>query len=97
LQDLPSSWDDVRFIDGYPGKFMIVARKKGTKWYIAGINGEAEEKKWEIDVSFIKQKKIDLITDDDSNFFHRATLTPTNGKIEITVKPNGGFVGVVDL
>ena len=97
LQDLPSSWDDVRFIDGYPGKFMIVARKKGTKWYIAGINGEAGEKKWEIDVSFIKQKKIDLITDDDSNFFHRATLIPTNGKIEIKVKPNGGFVGVVDL
>jgi alpha-glucosidase len=96
LQDLPSSWDDVHFIDGYPGKFMIVARKKGTKWYIAGINGEASEKKWEIDVSFIGQKRIHLITDDDSHFFDRSNVTPTNGKIEITVKPNGGFVGVVD-
>ncbi len=40
LQQLPNNWDDVKFIDGYPGKYAVIARKSGNKWYVAGINGE---------------------------------------------------------
>ena len=40
LQELPTTWEDVKFIDGYPGKLVILARKSGNNWYVAGINGE---------------------------------------------------------
>ena len=41
LRDVPARWDDVQFIDGYPGKYLVLARKAGNKWYIAGINNES--------------------------------------------------------
>jgi hypothetical protein len=97
LQELPTRWDDIHFIDGYPGKFMILARRKGTKWYIAGLNGERTEKKWKIDLSFLKEKTIRLITDNDTDLFSQQQIPfPSNKKLELTVKPNGGFVAVVD-
>src|SRR5690606_17030037 len=53
LRALPNSWDDVKFIDGYPGKYVIIARKSGDNWYIAGINGEMQEKQLALNLSFI--------------------------------------------
>ncbi|HEV8283896.1 MAG TPA: glycoside hydrolase family 97 catalytic domain-containing protein [Chitinophagaceae bacterium] len=98
LQNLPTHWDDVHFIDGYPGKYMIIARRSGTKWYIAGMNGEASEKEWEFDLSFLKQKKLTLIIDgeNDQLFTQKSVTIPSNGKLKLTVKPNGGFAAVIN-
>ena len=41
MKQVPTTWDDVLFIDGYPGKFAIMARRAGDKWYVAGINAES--------------------------------------------------------
>lgn len=38
MKNVPTTWDDVKFIDGYPGKYCILARRAGSKWYVAGIN-----------------------------------------------------------
>ena len=40
MKEVPTTWDEVRFIDGYPGKYVILARRHGDKWYIAGVNEE---------------------------------------------------------
>jgi hypothetical protein len=37
LKKVPTTWDEVRFIDGYPGKYIVLARRSGTKWYVAGV------------------------------------------------------------
>ena len=39
LSELPAAWDETRFIAGYPGEYVILARRSGNKWYLAGING----------------------------------------------------------
>ncbi|HVF16169.1 MAG TPA: glycoside hydrolase family 97 catalytic domain-containing protein, partial [Steroidobacteraceae bacterium] len=44
LKQVPSVWDDVRFIDGFPGKYVVIARRAEKRWYIVGINGEREAK-----------------------------------------------------
>lgn len=54
LRDVPTQWDEVRFLSGYPGKDIVLARRKGDTWYIAGINGEAVEKTFTLDLSFAK-------------------------------------------
>ena len=41
---LPSVWDETRFISGYPGESVVLARRSGDTWYIAGINGTDEPK-----------------------------------------------------
>ena len=100
LRTLPNTWDDVKFIDGYPGKLFVVARKAGNKWYIAGINGENIEKEIALDINFLKNKKGELIisgiTDNDEPAFDiKSILVPASGKLKVTLKANDGFVMVI--
>jgi hypothetical protein len=96
LQSFPSGWEDTKLIDGYPGKFVVMARKAGSKWYIAGINGEAGAKTVTFDMAEYKGKKASLITDDDEPLsFTRTEITP-NADFKINMKAFGGFVIVVE-
>lgn len=96
LRELPNAWDDTKFIDGFPGKLAIVARKAGDRWYVVGINGENEDKKVNLDLSFINKKQGTLHTDGQERLsFHSETIEiPSNGHYEAIIKPNGGFVMV---
>ena len=40
MKDVPTTWDETKFIDGYPGKFVILARRSGDKWYVAGVTAD---------------------------------------------------------
>ena len=44
LGHLPSVWDETRFVSGYPGENIVIARRSGSTWYVAGINGTDEDK-----------------------------------------------------
>ena len=102
LRKLPNSWDDIKFLDGYPGKLYVVARKAGNKWYVAGINGEDVEKNLTLDLSFLKNKKATLIvssdnpTGDEPSFDQKTIVVPATGKMNITLKKNDGFVAVFE-
>jgi alpha-glucosidase len=96
LQSFPSGWEDTKLIDGYPGKFVVMARKAGSKWYIAGINGEASTKTITFDMAKYKGKKVSLITDGDEPLsFTRMEMTP-NADFKIVMEAFGGFVIVVE-
>lgn len=43
LSNLPTAWDETRLLEGEPGKYVVMARRKGSTWYIAGINGTDKE------------------------------------------------------
>jgi hypothetical protein len=97
LRKLPENWDDVKFIDGYPGKFYVVARKCGNKWYVAGINGEKTDKHLSLDLSFLKNKNGEVIASgnaiaDEPSFDVKKVSIPSDGKLDITLKGNDGFV-----
>jgi hypothetical protein len=91
---LPTHWDDVRFLDGYPGKQVVIARRSGNKWFIGGINGEEVAKTIEVDLSSFKIKKALLITDgtDSLSFTSSPLDISKQTKQSIKVQPNGGFV-----
>ncbi len=96
LQNFPAAWDDTKLIDGYPGKFVVMARKSGSKWYIAGINGENADKLINIDFSKFNAKSAEVITDEDqgSNFITGAIDLKSPPPVKM--KPYGGFVIVVE-
>lgn len=100
LRALPDYWEDVRFIDGYPGKLFVVARKSGESWYVAGINGENVEKTLTLDLSFLKNKTGQLIANgsndggDEPSFTETTVNLPSSGELEIELKGNDGFVAV---
>lgn len=96
LQDLPGHWDDVKFIDGYPGKFIVLARRSGNRWYIAGINAEKEEKKINIDLAPFKKGSGRLITDTDGEGLFRELPLFTSARMGVKIKPNGGFIAILE-
>lgn len=94
MKRVPSVWDDTKFIDGYPGKLAVLARKGEGRWYIAGINGENNEKSLSLDLSSVPSGGDGfLITDGNGQLFERQTVKLTaDKKVSVTLKPNGGFV-----
>ena len=100
LQKIPAYWDDVKFLEGYPGKLYVVARRAGNKWYVAGINGENSQKELKLDLSFIKNKKGTIISTGSDNgepsFNSKAFNVPSTGEMSIILKGNDGFVAVFE-
>jgi hypothetical protein len=98
LRKLPNNWDDVKFLEGFPGKYAVIARRSGNRWYIAGINGDKNEKKINLDISSFKKSRATLFTDGTgSELFSKAILnTAKQKKCDITLNANGGFVMVLE-
>jgi hypothetical protein len=93
MRSLPETWDDVKFIDGYPGKYVVLARKKDNIWYIAGINGENSECKLTLTAPFINHisKGTIIIDSNDKNELIKSDIDLSK-QIDITMSPYGGFV-----
>ena len=89
LKDIPTLWDESKLLAGYPGKDVVMARRKGDTWFITGLNGEDKAKDITLDLSFLKKDGY-MITDGNKTLFEDSTVKP--GKTTITLKPYGGFV-----
>lgn len=96
MKDVPTLWDEVRFIDGYPGKYAIIARRAGQKWFVAGINAQKEPLKTKIDLSpfFAKGSTVTAYTDDAILNGSVKTLKIGKKPIAVTIPENGGLVFV---
>jgi hypothetical protein len=91
LRNLPGQWDESRFVDGFPGKFVVIARRSGESWYVAGINAEDKPRQIKLDLSFIERSRGLAIFDGESpREFEQARAVP--GEQEITLSPGTGFV-----
>lgn len=94
MKQVPVEWDDIHFIEGYPGKYVVLARRHGDTWYVAGINAEKEAKTLNVRLPFLAGKKIKLYTD------HKKDLSPQftessvkkNGELKLTMQPQGGLL-----
>ena len=94
LRGLPTTWEETRFIDGYPGKYVVLARKATTgQWYIAGLNAQAEPLTLTFDLKEYSFKNPNLYVENKKG---EPTLTPLKVdkacKAKITIQPNGGFI-----
>jgi len=63
LRQLPGQWEESRFVDGFPGRFVVIARRSGQRWYVAGINGSDRAMKLKLDLHFIGAGVGTLIRD----------------------------------
>ncbi|WP_338357424.1 glycoside hydrolase family 97 protein, partial [Yeosuana marina] len=98
LKHVPSSWDDIKFLDGYPGKFTVIARRNGKDWYIGGINsGGREEKVQRLKFDFLPDGityKLTLIADGehDKAFSTKYRVVDKSSAIDVKMLRRGGFV-----
>ncbi|MGB8191360.1 MAG: glycoside hydrolase family 97 catalytic domain-containing protein [Chitinophagaceae bacterium] len=97
LKALPDRWEDVQFIDGYPGKFIVLARKAGDKWYLTGINSEATAKTIQLNLGAFQKKAGFFISDGNEPYSFKSENIQVSGSDykEVMMKPFGGFVLVL--
>ena len=94
LRELPRRWDEVRFLDGVPGQYLVIARRAGKRWYVAGINADDSARAVRLDLRFLAKRTGQLITDGDGEreFVRRPVDAGT--PFTVTLKPQGGFFAV---
>ncbi|KAF2515761.1 glycoside hydrolase family 97 protein [Flavobacterium foetidum] len=94
MKDVPTTWDEVRFLEGYPGKYVVLARRKGTKWFIAGINAENKTLKTKLRLDMLNADvALNYYSDDDQLKGRLTTLKISKTKeVEIKIPKNGGVL-----
>ncbi len=101
LQEVPVVWDEVRVLDGEPGRFVILARRAGSKWYVAGVNGTSQPQRWQVNLSSLlsgRKATMRWIQDGRSRTElekRSVEVDPDHSVLSISVLPRGGFVGVL--
>lgn len=101
LRGLPTSWDETQFIDGYPGKYVVMARRCGNHWYVAGLNATTEPIELTLNLSeyLPTDKSYTLYTDvarkkDEivpSSVMKTVKLNK-KGQLKVKMQPSGGIV-----
>ena len=96
LKRIPTTWTETRFLDGYPGKYVVLARHDGKQWYVAGLNALKEPLTLTLDLTGLNvtHQLVDQ-TDKKGRItgVHALPLKPDKkGKVKVTLQPNGGIV-----
>ena len=93
MKEVPTTWDETVFIDGYPGRYCVIARRHQDNWYVVGINAQKEEVNLKLNLPMLSGKTVSCFGDNVklSPFKNELTLKKT-GKVDLTIQPNGGII-----
>ena len=88
MKQVPTTWDEVRFIDGYPGQYVIMARRTGSKWYVAGVNAT--------DKPLRQTLTLPMLSEGSAQLYQNGQLTTVKlskkKTLKIDIPTNGGVV-----
>ncbi len=96
MKNVPTTWNETRFVDGYPGSYAVVARRNGDKWYTAGVNAAADAREVLVPVpGAVKGDEVTVLLDaPDGTLATETRKVSRDGKVKIKIQPRGGFVMV---
>ena len=93
LKAVPTTWDETRFLDGYPGKYVVLARRHANQWFVAGLNAETQPKILTISMPEWAGKTVSYYVDDIKKGPQLRQLKfNKKGEARITIQPNGGVI-----
>lgn len=98
LKSVPTTWDETRFVDGYPGKYAVVARRHGDKWYVAALNGTNKPLSLNLSLPMLAGKQVTYHyeTADKKSLWPKSGVKTTkvgkDGKMKIVMQPMGGSI-----
>ena len=93
LRQVPVTWEETRFIDGYPGKYAVLARRHGSDWYVAGVNGQKNAISLELKLPMLAGKRLRYYHDEaNGNTVYTDTIVVASGIFKINLPAGGGFV-----
>ena len=105
MSALPTTWDETRLLGGYPGEWVVMARRSGSTWYVTGINGKDNAQTLSFDTSILPKGRYTLFADKPGYKGELPANNPEPWSIKkgkgkalsrVTCQPRGGFVYVVN-
>ncbi len=93
MRNIPTTWDETLFIDGYPGRYCLIARRHGQQWYIAGVNAQKTAVQIKARLPMFAGKEVTVYNDDKTRKTLMSSLkVPATGEVTVTIQPGGGVV-----
>lgn len=93
MKQVPTVWDETRFIDGYPGRYVVLARRHGNTWYVAAINATPEPLKLKLSLPMLAGQEVSSYSDDKALQPQlKQQKIKADGSLQLTVQPQGGVV-----
>ena len=94
MKEVPTTWNEVKYLDGYPGKYAILARSHGDKWYVAGINAQEETVERLLTLPGVSGQQTVTLYSDNGQLVgsEKQVKTDKKGRIKVSIPKNGGVV-----
>ena len=93
LKQMPTTWDETRFIDGYPGRYVVLARRHADTWYVAAINATKEPLKLNLSLPMLAGQKVSFYGDGKKQQpLLKTQVVKADGMLQFTLLPQGGAV-----
>ena len=106
LTQVPQTWDETIALKAKVGEYVIVAKRKGEKWYIGGMtNNQQKERTFDIALDFLPEGKTCKITSFEDGInanrqamdYRKKEQTLKKGDIlHVRMARNGGFAAVIE-
>ena len=93
MKRVPTTWDQTLFLEGYPGKYCVLARQKGDNWYVAGVSNQPEPMDLELSLPMLAGQEVTVYQDDKNMATSMKTIKVNKkGNVKVTIHPNGGIL-----
>ncbi len=98
MKKVPTTWDETKFIDGYPGKYVVLARRHANKWYVAAINAEKKTKVVNISLAGLNVGTKAILYNDNAKLEGNCSELNIDPKkpLKLTIPTNGGALIELD-
>lgn len=91
MKKIPTTWDETRFIDGYPGKYCVMARRFGSKWYIGATNASNSLQSYTLSLPWLTGKEVTVLFDHkDRSVGFKTAKIDKKGLLKIELENLGG-------
>ncbi|MFV0564888.1 MAG: glycoside hydrolase family 97 catalytic domain-containing protein [Flavobacteriaceae bacterium] len=93
MKKVPTTWDETRFIDGYPGKYVVLARRHQYTWYVVALNAQDKTIELKVNLDMFANLDVNEYYDDSARKSKlRQTKVSKKGAVVLTVQPNGAVI-----
>ena len=100
LRALPTTWDETQFLDGYPTRYVVMARRHGNDWYVAGLNGTSQTLTLTLQLPMFAGSTVKYYTDSPAKKTPdaiaeaelRQLKVDKKGRAKVTIQPMGGII-----
>lgn len=97
LKKVPTVWDEIRYLDGKPGEFVVLARRSGSLWYVAATHSGNDKREIELRLPWLAGREATAYLDRPDRSVGLETFSvDSSGSLKLVMESEGGAVLVIE-